>query len=156
MMYEDDLDDFYEETEEYKEKFAKTDPYFLQAQKEIRKLYENNMESVYYIRQLQVKLENTYFHWITNNAIKELHRSGFLKDFRIQKERGTATRFFIHHSNRYAMRKIRKMEGIIEEYSQDFITRSCGHRAEDLFCKALAMRGFMPMAEKVREYQEKR
>lgn len=69
------------------------------------------------------------------------------------KEKGTSTRFFIHHSNRYAMRKIKKVEKIIVKYSQDHITRSCGHRAEDLFCNALAMRGFLPKPKKVREYK---
>jgi len=51
---------------------------------------------------------------------------------------------------------INSIEKIIEEYSQDHITRSCGHRAEDLFCNALAMRGFMPKAKKVKEYADKK
>ncbi len=149
MIYDDDV---YEAPEDYFEAFSKTDPYFLQAQKDIIELYENNKESVYYIRQLQVKFEKKYFHWITNNALIELYKTGYLKDLRIPKEKGTPSRFFMHCTKRYAKRKIRELEKIIEEYSQDYITRSCGHRAEDLFCKAFALRGFVPVAEKVREY----
>jgi len=157
MSDDDFYDDYFiEPPEDYYEEFTKTDPYFLQAQKEIKDLYENNKESVYYIRQLQVKFEKKYFHWITNNAILELYKAGYLKDLRIPKGKGTPTRFFIHYSNRYAKRQINKLEKIIAEYSQDFITRSCGHRAEDLFCKALAMRGFIPTAQKVREYNRKK
>jgi len=151
-MIEDDL---YEEPEDY-EVPSKPDKYFLNAQKEIKELYENNKESVYYLRQLQVKLEKRYYHWVTNNALIGLFKIGYLKDYRIEREKGTSTRYFIHKSNRYPMREIKKLESVIDEYSQDHITRSCGHRAEDLFCKALALRGFMPAATKVKEYKGKR
>ena len=42
--------------------------------------------------------------------------------------------------------------GSIIEYSQDHITRSCGHRAEDLFCLSLAKRGFIIEGQKVKKY----
>ena len=147
--------EFTEAPEDYFEP-STPDHYFLQAQKEIRELYEEDRESVYYIRQIQVKFEKKYYHWITNNAIIGLFKIGYLKDVRIPKEKGTSTRFFIHKANRYAKRTINSIEKIIEEYSQDHITRSCGHRAEDLFCNALAMRGFMPKAKKVKAYNNKK
>lgn len=150
-----DYDEFYEAPEDYFEP-SKPDHYFLQAQKEIRELYEGDRESVYYIRQIQVKFEKKYYHWITNNAIIGLYKIGYLKDVRIPKEKGTSTRFFIHKANRYSKRTINSIKKIIKEYSQDNITRSCGHRAEDLFCNALAMRGFMPKAKKVKEYNDKK
>lgn len=146
-----DHDDFSEAAEDYFEP-TRPDDYFLQAQKEIRDLYEGDRESVYYIRQIQVKFEKKYYHWITNNAIIGLYKIGYLKDVRIPKEKGTSTRFFIHKANRYPRRRINGIEKIIEEYSEDHITRSCGHRAEDLFCNGLAMRGFMPKGKKVKEY----
>ena len=74
--------DFYEEAEEY-EQFV-PDFYFEQAQAEIRGLYEEDKNRVYYLRQLQVKLEKRYFHWVTNNALLGLLKIGYLKDFRIE------------------------------------------------------------------------
>jgi hypothetical protein len=145
---------FYEAPEDY-EPPSVPDAYFLGAQEEIRALYENDKESVYYIRQLQVKLEKRYFHWVTNNAMIGLLRIGYLKDLRIDREKGTSTRYFIHRSNRWPKRRVNKLVQVIKEYSEDRITRSCGHRAEDLFCKALALRGFMPAASKVRGYNGK-
>ena len=44
---------------------------------------------------------------------------------------------------------------VIEEYSQDNVTRGCGYRAEDLFCKALALRGFRPIKTKVKKFRGK-
>lgn len=148
-------DDFFKAPEDYYEPSI-PDHYFLQAQQDIKSLYEKDRESVYYLRQLQVRFEKKYYHWITNNAVIGLYKLGYLQDMRIPKDKGTSTRFFIHKSNRYARRAIQKLEKIVEEYSQDHITRSCGHRAEDLFCNALAMRGFMPVAKKVREYNGKK
>jgi hypothetical protein len=150
-----DYEEFSEAPEDYFEPSA-PDRYFQHAQAEIHKLYEEDRESVYYIRQLQVMFEKKYYHWITNNAVNGLQKIGFLKDVRIPKEKGTSTRYFIHKSNRYARRTINKMEKVIEDYSQDHITRSCGHRAEDLFCKALAMRRFMPLASKVKHHNHKK
>lgn len=153
MIYEDD---FYEAPEDHYKDVPKADVYFLKAQKEIQELFEQDKESVYYIRQLQVKLEKRYFHWITNNAISGLLKRGYLKDLRFPHKGGASTRYFFLKSNRYPKRRINKIEAIIKEYSNDTITRSCGHRAEDLFCKALALRKFMPEAQKVKEYNGKK
>lgn len=150
-----EFDDFPETPEDFEQEIS-IDSYFLEAQNDIKHLYEKDRERVFYIRQLQVKFEKKYFHWITNNALLELLNYGYLKDIRLQKEKGTSTHFFIHKSNRYARRVINKMKKIIEEYSQEHITRSCGHRAEDLFCSALALKGFMPVAKKVRAYEGKK
>ena len=146
-MYDDG---FYEEPEDYQHR--EPDAYFLEAQKEIRGLYEADKDSVYYMRQLQVKFERTYFHWVTNNAVLGLLKMGYLRDIRIPRERGTSTRYFVRKTNRYPKRDINAIEAVVQEYSQDHITRSCGHRAEDLFCNALAVRGFMPVGVKVKEY----
>lgn len=146
--------DFYEESEDYEE-YA-PDHYFEEAQEEIKSLYEENKENVFYLRQLQVKFEKKYFHWVTNNALLGLLKIGYLKDYRIERERGTSTRYFLHRSNRYPVRAIRRIEEVVQEYSQDNITRGCGYRAEDLFCKALALRGFLPSGTKITEHNGKK
>ncbi|MFC1933519.1 hypothetical protein ACFLXU_07895, partial [Chloroflexota bacterium] len=66
-------EDFYESPEDYEPEW-KTDSYFIGAQEEIRKLYEGDRRNVFYIRQLQVRFEKEYFHWITNNAIIGLYK----------------------------------------------------------------------------------
>lgn len=145
-----EYDEFAEASEEYRP--PESDSYFLKAQEDIRSIYEDNRESIFYIRQLQLKFEKEYFHWITNNALLGLLEVGYLRDIRITREKGTSTRFFIHRSNRYVKREMNKIEKIIKEYSQSHITKGCGHRAEDLFLKAFAMRRFMTLSSKVREH----
>ena len=147
--------DFFEKPEDYSAEEG-PDRYFLEAQEEIRALYEKDKEGVYFLRQLQVMFEKKYYHWITYNATIQLKEMGYLKDVIIPSRKGASARFFMHHSYRYPKRKINEVNKVIAAYSQDHITRSCGHRAEDLFCGGLAMRGFMPVAKKVREYNGKK
>ena len=152
MGIDDYYYDFIDTPESYEE--YGPDSYFIEAQQKIREIYERDRQSVYYVRQMQIKLEKDYFHWITHNAMVGLEKIGYLRDIRIEREAGTSTRFFIHKSNRYPMRRIKKMEKLVEEYSDDTITRSCGHRAEDLFCNGLTLKGFVPKGKKVRSYGE--
>ena len=147
-----DPDDFYEMPEEY-DGGTSPDYYFVRAQKAIREVFEEKRESVFYLRQLQVKFEGISAHWVTHHAVEGLFKLGYLREKRFAKTSGTPTRFFYHKSYRSPLRAARRMEEVIVEYSQDHITRSCGHRAEDLFCKALSLRGFLPVAQKVNEFR---
>lgn len=54
------------------------------------------------------------------------------------------------------MRQINNIESLINEYSQDHITKSCGRIAEDLFLKALSLNGFLPIGMKVKEFDGKK
>lgn len=148
-MYEDfeDIEEWYQ-PEQYG-----PDKYFLQAKEEIKSLYETDKENVFYIRQLQVKFEKDYFHWLTYNVLESLKKEGYLKPISVELSiLGTPVQFLIHHSNRYPKRDINELAKIIDEYSQEQITRSCGHRAEDLFALALATHGFLPVQKKVKDY----
>ena len=147
---EDYCCDFVDEPEDYEGR--RPDSYFLEAQQRIREIYDRDRASIYYVRQMQIKFEKQYFHWITDNAMVGLVSIGYLKDVRIESETGTSTRYFTHKSNRYATRRIKEMQKLVEEYSDDTITRSCGHRAEDLFCNGLALKGFLPRGKKVTSY----
>jgi len=87
--------DNYEIYEEEPEWEQQLDDYFLDAQKDIQELYEKDLKSVYFIRQLQVKFEKKYFHWITNNALIQLYNFKYLKDIRIKKMEGHQHDIFI-------------------------------------------------------------
>lgn len=141
----------HEEEAEYK-----PDPYFLQAKKEISKLFESDKDSVFYMRQLQVKYEKKYYHWITRNAVTSLTKEGFLRQ--INKKVSSAGNplnfhFFTHYTNRYPKRDINALSKLVAEFSQDHIMLGCGNRAEILFAEGLASRGFIPSDKKVTEYK---
>jgi len=102
------------------------------------------------------EFEDKYFHWITYHVIRYLHDLGELELIERNQEDGTTRHFYIHQSNRYPIRKINKMEKLINEFSQDHITRSCGQRAEDLFCLGFHKFGFQMIGEDINELKGKK
>ncbi len=134
------------------------DSYFLQVKKEIKELYERNIKSVFYMRQLQVRFEKDYYHWITCNAVRSLVKEDYLRQIDEKIDMGSNSlhlHFFVHSTNRYPKRDINVVKKIISEFSQPPITSGCGNRAEILFAAGLASRGFVPVQQKVREYNGK-
>jgi len=139
-----------------KKKFDVNDSYIKEAVEEIYTLFEEDKSKVFYLRQLQVKYEKKYFHWITYHAVNKLLESGNLKNKLVKNINGTTIQFIFHKSNRYFQRNINSIKKIVDEYSQDNITRSCGNRAEILFCNALSLKGFIPLGKEVKEFNSKR
>lgn len=153
-----DFDDFEYILPQGKENYE-PDSYFLQAKETIKKLYDANKEAVFYMRQLQVKFEKEYYHWITRNAITSLAKEGYLKQINMTvSSSGNPLNFhfFAHHSNRYPKRDINYLAKLVAEFSQSHIMLSCGNRAEILFAEGLASRGFIPAHKKVTEYAGKK
>jgi hypothetical protein len=158
MADDDDFEphEFREPEEDELENLYRVDKYFYAAQADLTALFADNPKKVYFIRQLQVRFEDKYYHWITYNAAIGLLKMGKLKEEGVASARGgMSTRFLFHPSNRYTKREITKVQDIIEEYSDSDVTISCGLRAENLFCAGLAKKGFMPVGEKVKEWNGK-
>ena len=71
----DDYGDGYFEEEEEKEK-RPYDPAQGRVKKELEELFRIRPNEVFFSRQLEVKFEKNFFHWITNRAIHELEDEG--------------------------------------------------------------------------------
>ena len=154
-----DYDVFYEPDGDWVREEYVPDPYFLQAREEIKKFFNDNREAVLYMRQLQVKYEKEYYHWITRNGVVSLNKQGYLKQMDVSISASgnpLHLHFFTHHTNRYPKREANALAKLVAEYSQDHIMRSCGNRAEVLFAESLAGRGFTIEGKKVREYKDKK
>ena len=109
---------------------------------------ECNPNSPYHKIQVEVLLEDKYFHWVTNRAVDELIAEGFLKS----KKEGTA--HFVYRSDiRYIQREINKRTKIIRRYSDPTITRAVGEYAEMLVSYAFQLNGFKVVGENTNEYR---
>ena len=132
--------EYYEPDEDDLEGLYRVDEYFYDAQQDLIDLFAANPKKVYFLRQLQVKFEDKYYHWITNNAAMGLLKMGKLKEERVPSARGgMTTRFLTQPSNRYIKRETKKAQQLIDEYSNPDVTISCGIRAENLFCVGLVL-----------------
>jgi hypothetical protein len=154
------MDDYYDlvSDDEWESKRGKPDEYFLEASNEIQKIYQQDQNSVFYMRQLQVRFEKKFFHWITRNAVVGLNKIGFLKQVTVNIESSgnpLSLHFFSHKSNRYPKRRANAIAKIVAEYSQDHIMGSCGNRAELLFAEGFSVRGFIIHSKKARKYKKR-
>jgi hypothetical protein len=55
------------------------DPQLELARADVRAFFETNPAQVFYSRQVEVRWEDKYFHWIINRAIRELLADGEIK-----------------------------------------------------------------------------
>jgi hypothetical protein len=72
-----DYDSFYEP--DISEEIWPTDESQEDAQRDITELYDREKSGVYFTKQLWVKFEEKYYHWITDRAIKYLRDIGELR-----------------------------------------------------------------------------
>jgi hypothetical protein len=141
------------------------------AKQELSQLFAARPLDVFYERQLQVLLEDRYFHWITSKALRELVGEGRLRteivDLGFEADSagaiypgdwnmGANVRFFWGVRNRYWKSSARKILKLIRAYSDPQLTAAYGRQAEMLFDAALPKAGFLPIGENVNEYRGKK
>ena len=67
-----DYDDYYEEYE------RPLDPIETKAEGVLYDFFEKNQESVFFSRQVEVRHEHIFFHWVTNRAVRSLIEEGVI------------------------------------------------------------------------------
>ncbi len=104
--------------------------------------------SPYHKMQIEAIFEDRYFHWVTNRAVDELVRDGFLKLVK------TDVAHFVYRSDvRYIRRELNRRYKIIKRYSDPVVTRAVGEYAEMLFSFVFQVNGFKIIGENTNEYR---
>lgn len=101
------------------------------------RVFEANRDDVFFSRQLEVRHEGTFFHWVTNRALRALAAEGFVKTDERQLAWGGAVRLMWHRGNRYYKRRAAAVLELVEEYSAPNIAASLGLQGE-----AMVLEGF--------------
>lgn len=135
------------------------DPKTQQVKKLILNLLEDNSTKVYYQRQLEVKYEKQYFHWVTCRAIREIEEEGkaIVKPYSLKI--GTEfnkIKIITSKKNRYYKRQANEIIKLVKRYSLPEITGEFGFIAEELFKVAYARYGYMLVGEHTNEYKGKK
>jgi len=55
------------------------DPRQISAREALIQFFEEHREQVFFSRQLEVRYEQDYFHWITNRALRDLEDLGLVR-----------------------------------------------------------------------------
>jgi hypothetical protein len=148
-----DYEDVYEE--EWLEGYTR-DKVVDKAKEELVDFFEKNNEDVFYMQQLEVFFEKTFFHWITSKAINELIDDGLLNFEERALLGATRIKFVFNKGYRYYKRKINEKSQVVREYSDPNIAYACGRQAEVLFFNALTDRGFLSHGQNINEYEGKK
>jgi hypothetical protein len=107
---------------------------------------------VVYARQLEVRLERKYFHWVTARAADHLVGKGALRRERHPLQSGAAATFLFHPSLRYHRRLIRRKLKVLNDYAQASVRLRIGAWAEILFIAGFSRHRFLCAGRKVRAY----
>lgn len=111
------------------EKRYKDDSYVQQAVEDLKEWFNDNREErIGYMRQLAVIFEDDYYHWITYNAIKYLHKQGFLKKDQRKWGKDKSLNIFYTPEIKYKSRKEKKIINIVQTLDEN--SREIGDTGE--------------------------
>lgn len=129
------------------------DPKVDEAKEVILESFMQNPDDVFYERQIQVKFEKNFFHWITADALHELRDEAKIRSEVLTLEGAVKIRFYWSPSNRYWKRKASQIQTLVKQYSKSSFTTAIGAHGETMFDAALPRVGFLPIARNVSEYK---
>lgn len=123
---------------------------------EVRTFFEENAVKVFYSKQIEVRFERRYFHWITHRVLRLLADEGTIRLEQRKLATGTSINFVWHRSNRYVQRPLREVQRLVERYSDPDFTPALGNTGELLVSDGLGRFGFMQRGREASEYQGQR
>lgn len=109
--------------------------------------FEDNPQSVFYSRQLEVLFEREYFHWVTNRAVRELVREGRICSESRTLDLGSEIKLLWHRKNRFYKRAAAEVFDIVNRYSSAASDGALGLQGEHLVLAAFARRQFVLTGE---------
>ena len=89
-----------------------------EAKAAVLELFREQPKEVFYGRQLEVLLEERFFHWITTKALRELRNEGAIDSVLRMLQHGTTIRFYFSPRNRYWKRRAAQVRKLVLEYSR--------------------------------------
>lgn len=121
----------------------------------LRELFEDKPQEVFYGRQLVVRFESQYFHWITNRALRHLAAAGEIQTDTKPLWSDVHVKFYFSTECRYWRRRADAMLAPIRRYSVEDFGRALGHQGETMFDAALGGRGFRVLGKNVDTFEGK-
>lgn len=147
-MSEDDIVDLDVSDEE-----RPPDPQVSRARADILTFVEANESSVFYSRQLEVHFEDTYFHWVSNRAIRELISLGKVAHGTYPLRTGNQVHLLWNPRFRYYKRSAKRVAELVASFSENEFARLVGYTGEMLVLEAFARTGFSLVGRNVRSYK---
>jgi len=115
-------------------------------------------DSLFYKKQIQVILEDSYPHDVTGKAVNELIEDEFLKEESrtFGKMKNVPIIFVCRKSRRYISNEVKERIRIIERYSDEELNEGCGKYAESLFNHIFEKHNFKIIDRNTNTYRGKK
>lgn len=111
---------------------------------------------MFYSRQLEVRYEKEYFHWIANRALRELKEDGLVKSETRSLGTGGSVKLYWHRLYRYYKRDAKKVVGLIEQYSDSAFTEALGQHGEGMVESGFTRNQFVILGTHTNEFNGKK
>ncbi|MFQ6127783.1 MAG: hypothetical protein ACE5QW_02625 [Thermoplasmata archaeon] len=133
--------------------YSEVDAKVVEAKECLESFFAEHPDDVFYMKQLQVYFEKEFFHWVTANAIYELLSEGKLGTVDEPLLDSTHLKFVFNRKHRYFKRQVKMKAAVVRKYSDYYVARACGQRAENLFLIGIGKRGFLLRGQHVNSHQ---
>jgi hypothetical protein len=131
------------------------DPAVRDLEPKILELFESEPDAVFYEKQLEIRFEDRFFHWVTVRALRELTQGNKIKTELGELTSNTPIRFYFHRRNRYWKRRAEELRKLVLLYSDQTFASALGNQGELLVDAGLPRVGFLPAADTVRSWESK-
>lgn len=131
------------------------DPRETDAIDDLANFFGKHREMVFFSRQLEVRNEGKYFHWITNRALRELKDRGLVRGETRPLKTGGAINLLWLRSYRFYKRSAANLVRLVEEYADPNIGGVLGLHGEAMVLEGFARSEFVMRGRNTRSFAGK-
>lgn len=132
------------------------DPSQEDAESELTDLFAKHRGQVFFSRQIEVRYEDRWFHWITNRALRELVARGVVRSEKRPLATGGEITLLWHKAHRYYKRDALDLIELVAEYADPNIGAALGLHGEGMVLEGIAKREFVLKGRNTNEYAGKK
>jgi hypothetical protein len=114
--------------------------------------FEDNLEAVFYSRQLEVMFEREYFHWVTNRALRRLVEEGRIVSEARKLDLGSEIKLLWNKKYRFYKRAANDVFDLVNRYSSSATDGALGLQGEHLVLAAFARTQYVLLGEATSEH----
>lgn len=115
--------------------------------------FEDNPQTVFYSRQLEVIFEREYFHWVTNWALRRLVEEGRILSEARRLDLGSEIKLLWNRNYRFYKRAAREVFDLVNRYSNAASDGTLGLQGEHLVLAAFARARYLLLGEATRQHR---
>lgn len=141
--------------EDYEPEERAPDPRQEEAESELEEFFGSNREAVFFSRQIEVRHEDKWYHWVTNRAIRGLAGRGIIHNEPRKLATGGAVNLLWHRTHRYFRRDATRVVNMIEQYADPNIGGAVGLHGELMVLEGFARCQFVMRGRNTNRFESK-